>query len=433
MKSYIANESIYYHIYPFGFVGAPDINEGEKTAGNRIYKIAEHIPHMKRLGINALYLGPIFESKWHGYDTSDYRLVDSRLGTNSDFEKLCRELEAADIDLILDGVFNHVGRGFFAFEDVRQKREASPYCSWISGLRFDMNNSYNDGFHYEAWQGHEELVKLNLKNEEVVSYLLESVGMWIDRFGIKGLRLDAADCVDDDFFRRLREYTCQKRSDFWLMGEITHGDYRRWANGEMLHSVTNYEMHKAYFSGVNDKNMFEPAHGLLREYGEWGLYKDLVLYNFVDNHDVDRLASNLNSLENIKNIYTLLFTVPGVPSVYYGSEYAVKGKKRLHSDAPRRPCWEDIEVTDSGIELFNHISRLAEVRKGSRALKYGDFKQVHLESECFVFSRTENDNTAVVGVNISSQEKNFCFNVNGRELKLCLKPFDSEIVTFGRE
>ncbi len=429
MKTYIANESIYYHIYPLGFTGAPAKNEGHKTASARIYKISEHIPHMKSLGINALYLGPVFESVYHGYDTADYRKLDTRLGNNEDFEKVCKELEENDIDLILDGVFNHVGRSFFAFKDVKAKREASPYCSWFSGLRFDMNNSYNDGFHYDAWQGHEELVKLNLKNEDVVRYLLDSVDMWIDKFGIKGLRLDAADCIDRDFFKRLRQHTLMRRPDFWLMGEIIHGDYRMWANSEMLHSVTNYEMHKGYYSGINDKNMFEPAHGLLREYGDWGLYKDLVLYNFVDNHDINRLASYLKSTDNLKNIYTMLFTVPGTPSIYYGSEYGIKGEKAKHSDAPLRPRWDDIEVTEEGKKLFEHIAELSEIRKNSNALKYGNYKQLHLENEALVYSRNTQSESCVVAVNISASDK--CFNVfeRGRNLQINLKPFSSEIIT----
>lgn len=429
MTTFIPNESVFYHIYPLGFAGAPKKNQGEKTADKRINKIKAHIPHMKRLGINALYLGPVFESVYHGYDTKDYRMLDTRLGTNEDFEDFCKELEANEIDLILDGVFNHVGRSFFAFEDVKRNRESSPYCSWFSGLRFDMNNSYNDGFHYDAWQGHEELVKLNLRNEDVISYLLESVGMWIERFNIKGLRLDAADCIDKDFFKRLRQYTLAKRPDFWLMGEIIHGDYRMWANPEMLHSVTNYEMHKGYYSGVNDKNMFEPAHGLLREYGDWGLYKDLVLYNFVDNHDINRLASYLKSTDNLKNIYTMLFTVPGTPSIYYGSEYGIKGAKANHSDDPLRPCWEDVQIPDYGNELFEHIAKLAETRKSSKALKYGDYKQVHLESEAFAYSRSKDGETVVVAVNIANYPKTLCFNVNGRDIRAELAPFGSQIIT----
>lgn len=429
MASFIPNECIFYHIYPFGFVGAPRKNEGDSKASARIYKISEHIPHMKSLGINALYLGPVFESVYHGYDTKDYRKLDSRLGTNEDFKAFCKELEANDIDLILDGVFNHVGRHFFAFEDIKKNRQSSPYCSWISGLRFDMNNSYNDGFHYDAWQGHEELVKLNLKNRDVVTYLLESVDMWIDEFGIKGLRLDAADCIDHDFFRELRRHTTEKRPDFWLMGEIIHGDYRRWANPEMLHSVTNYEMHKGYYSGINDKNMFEPAHGLLREYGDWGLYKDLVLYNFVDNHDINRLTSYLKNTDNLKNIYTMLFTVPGTPSVYYGSEYGIEGKKAHHSDAPLRPCWDDIKVTAEGKELFEHIAKLAEIRKASKALKYGNYKQLHLENEALVFSRNTQSESCVVAINISANDKSFNVFENGRNVQINLKPYSSEIIT----
>jgi len=202
-----------------------------------------------------------------------------------------------------------------------------------------------------------------------------------------------------------------------------------WANSEMLHSVTNYEMHKGYYSGINDKNMFEPAHGLLREYGDWGLYKDLVLYNFVDNHDINRLASYLKSTDNLKNIYTMLFTVPGTPSIYYGSEYGIKGEKANHSDAPLRPCWDDIEVTEEGKKLFEHIAELSEIRKNSNALKYGNYKQLHLENEALVYSRNTQSESCVVAVNISASDK--CFNVfeRGRNLQINLKPFSSEIIT----
>ena len=428
MSAFIPNECIFYHIYPLGFTDAPKKNEGKVTSAPRINKISEHIPHMLKLGINALYLGPVFESVYHGYDTADYRKLDTRLGTNEDFEEFCKKLEENGIDLILDGVFNHVGRNFFAFEDIKKKRESSAYCNWISGLRFDMNNSYNDGFHYDAWQGHEELVKLNLKNEDVVTYLLESVRMWIEKFGIKGLRLDAADCIDHDFFRRLRKFTTDIRPDFWLMGEIIHGDYRIWANKDMLHSVTNYEMHKGYYSGINDKNMFEPAHGLLREYGEWGLYKDLVLYNFVDNHDINRLASYLKNKDNLKNIYTMLFTVPGTPSVYYGSEYGIEGKKEHHSDAPLRPCWDNISIPEKGEELFEHIADLSKIRKASKSLKYGDFKQVHLENQCFAFSRSYQGETTVVAVNIADSAKKLNLNINSKNIELELDAFGSKII-----
>jgi len=129
---------------------------------------------MKYIGINALYIGPIFQSATHGYDTTDYRRIDTRLGTNEDFKKVAQELKKNDIKIVLDGVFNHVGRKFFAFEEVRKHREGSQYCSWFSGLRFDFNNSYNDGFHYDSWEGHELLVKLNKQNPDVeTTYLTQ--------------------------------------------------------------------------------------------------------------------------------------------------------------------------------------------------------------------------------------------------------------------
>ena len=174
---------------------------------------------MKKLGVNALYLGPVFESHEHGYDTSDYRMLDHRLGTNDDFKRVCDSLHAADIRIVLDGVFNHVGRDFWAFRDVQEKKEKSTYCDWFSNLHFHARSPLNDDFTYDAWEGHYNLVKLNLENEEVVRYLLDSVAMWMDEFHIDGLRLDAADCIRPEFFRRLKAFCKEKNPDFWLMGK----------------------------------------------------------------------------------------------------------------------------------------------------------------------------------------------------------------------
>ena len=231
-----AQSAVFYQIYPMGFCGAPFENDG--VAVNRIQKVKEWIPHLEKLGIGAIYFSPVFESDTHGYDTRDYKKIDCRLGTNQDFKEVCEALHRAGIRVVLDGVFNHVGRGFWAFQDVKEKREASPYKDWFH-INFGGNSGYNDGFWYEGWEGHYELVKLNLRHPDVVRHLLDAVGMWMDRFHIDGLRLDAADCVDFDFFRALKGYVRERNPDFWLMGEIIHGDYARWANPELLDSVTN--------------------------------------------------------------------------------------------------------------------------------------------------------------------------------------------------
>ena len=176
-------------------------------------------PIITRLGANAIYFSPVFESDTHGYNTRDYRKLDVRLGTNEDFRQVCENLHAAGIKVVLDGVFNHAGRGFFAFQDVQKNRWDSPYKDWFF-LNFDGNSNYNDGFWYEGWEGNYDLVKLNLRNEEVVRYLLDSVKYWIEYFDIDGLRLDVAYCLDHDFIRRLRSCCDSLKKDFFLVGEM---------------------------------------------------------------------------------------------------------------------------------------------------------------------------------------------------------------------
>ena len=167
-----AENSVFYQIYPLGFCGAPEENDGVTV--NRIAKVGDWAEHIEKLGANAVYLCPIFDSDRHGYDTRDYRKLDPRLGTNEDFRKVCEALRGHGIKVVLDGVFNHVGRGFWAFRDVQEKKWDSPYKDWFH-ISFDGNSNYNDGFWYEGWEGHYELVKLNLRNPAVVDYLLGCV------------------------------------------------------------------------------------------------------------------------------------------------------------------------------------------------------------------------------------------------------------------
>ena len=173
-------KSAIYHIYPLGFCGCERTRDEFSGEVHRIKKIIEWIPHLKAMSINAVYLGPVFESAAHGYDTSDYTKIDARLGTNEDFTEVCKALHENGIKIILDGVFNHVGREHFAFKDVKLNRERSRYCGWFCNLNFGGNTAYNDGFWYEGWNNCYDLVKLNLRNNEVVEYLLNAVKMWIE-------------------------------------------------------------------------------------------------------------------------------------------------------------------------------------------------------------------------------------------------------------
>lgn len=420
-------KAVFYHIYPLGFTGAPAVNEGADTAGSRILKVIEWIPHLKELGVNAVYFGPIFESVAHGYDTTDYYKTDSRLGTKEDFKKVFSELKNNGIRIVLDGVFNHVGRRFPAFMDLQQKLWDSEYKDWFYRIDFGGQSAFGDRFYYDNWEGNADLVKLNLKNPAVADYLLEAVKMWIDEWDIDGLRLDAANCVDHDFFRKLRAVTKGKKQDFWLMGEIIHGDYKVWANPEMLDSVTNYECYKGIYSSHNDKNYFEIAHSLKRQFGQGGLYQNLRLYNFLDNHDVNRIASSLKDKRDLENVYTLLYMMPGVPSIYYGSEWGIEGVKGkgAEADIPLRPDIALDDMKGQNEELIQHIKKLSNLRTSSEAICKGSYEEVFLRNEQYAFARVLGDEVKIAAFNISESSFTFDFNYRGKQYHFELEPHTS--------
>lgn len=392
-----AYESVFYQIYPLGFVGAPFENDGVLT--HRIEKVADWIPHIEKLGANAIYFSPVFDSDTHGYNTRDYRVIDPRLGTNEDFSSLTKNLHEHGIRVVLDGVFNHVGRGFWAFQDVLKNRWESPYKDWFF-IHFDGNSNYNDGLWYEGWEGCYDLVKLNLRNEEVVQHIFSCIKGWVEEFDIDGLRLDVAYCLDHDFLRRLRSFCNDLKPDFFLVGETLHGDYNQIMNDSMLHSVTNYECYKGLHSSFNSMNMFEIVHSLLRQFGpeQWTLYRGKHLLSFVDNHDVTRIASLLNNERHLPLIYALAYTMPGIPCVYYGSEWGAKARKE-EGDPALRACFDAPHQTD----LTDFISRLSAVKKASNALNYGDFRSVVLTNKQCIFERKTAEERVLVAINADGE------------------------------
>lgn len=391
------NKAFFYQIYPLGLCGAPAQNDGETVS--RLKTLHGWITHIKSLGANAVYFSPLFSSDSHGYDTRDYGRIDCRLGTNEDMAELCKELHQNGIRIVLDGVFNHVGRGFWAFCDLLKNREHSRYRDWFH-VSFDGNSCYNDGFWYEGWEGHYELVKLNLKNPEVVAHLLNAVEGWIREFDIDGLRLDVAYCIDPDFIAELRRFTTALKSDFFLLGEMIHGDYNRLVNDTMLHSCTNYACYKGLYSSCNSGNMFEIAHSLGNQFGsqQWCTYRGKRLLNFVDNHDVSRIATILNNPEQLGALYCLLFTMPGLPCVYYGSEWGIEGDK-ASGDAALRPA---IEHPNSN-ELTETIKKLAALRASTSALLLGDYNNLYIRDRQLVFERSIPEQRVAVAINIGSE------------------------------
>ncbi len=394
-----------YHIYPLGLCGAPEHNELSSAPVARLDSLYPWIDHIVSLNLNTVYLGPVFESTAHGYDTADYYRVDRRLGSNDTLKALIGAMKARGLRVILDGVFNHVGRDFWAFRDLQTNGRLSAYADWFYNLDFSRTSPYGDPFAYEGWAGHYNLVKLNLCHPAVRQHLFDAVTFWVNEFGIDGLRLDAADQLDHDFIRALRAHCNGLKPEFWLMGEIIHGDYRRWANPDMLDATTNYECYKGLYSSHVDRNYFEIAYALNRQFGPDGLYRHLLLYSFADNHDVSRVLSALDRPVHLYPLHILLTTMPGVPSVYYGSEWGIPGKRTQTSDRMLRPVI-DLDrdpATFPQRDLARTIQRLLALRREIPALRHGEYRQIFVDHEQFVFARRTPDQTVIVAVNAADR------------------------------
>lgn len=390
------DEAVFYHIYPLGLAGAPKQNDyGEPV--HRLNTLLPWVDHIKEIGGSALYIGPLFESVGHGYETTDYKKLDSRLGTNEDLTAFVAYCHEQGIKVIFDGVFNHTGRDFFAFKDIQVNRENSQYKDWYCNVNFWGNNEYNDGFSYDNWGGYNLLVKLNQKNPAVVDYICDVIRFWVSEFDVDGIRLDAADVLDFDFMKALRRTANEVKPDFWLMGEVIHGDYSRWVNGETLHSVTNYTLHKALYSGHNDHNYFEIAH-TVRRLQNMGTLK---LYNFVDNHDVERIYTKLTNKAHFAPVHVLLYTLPGVPSIYYGSEFGIEGRKEYGSDDSLRPALniEDYKDSVKTNPCTALIAALGKVRQAVPALSYGSYDELMLTNRQFAYARDLDGTRVIVSVN----------------------------------
>lgn len=395
------DEAVFYHIYPLGLCGAPKENSYSEPV-HRLNQLIPWISHIRQIGCNALYIGPLFESVGHGYETTDYKKLDCRLGDNKDLTDFVAACHENGIRVILDGVFNHTGRDFFAFQDIKKNRESSPYRDWYCNVNFSGNTEYNDGFSYENWGGYNLLVKLNQQNPAVRDYICDVIRFWVSEFDIDGIRLDAADVLDFEYMKALRQTANEVKPDFWLMGEVIHGDYTRWVNEGTLHSVTNYHLHKALYSGHNDHNFFEIAHTVKRLYEMGGNRPEgLKLYNFTDNHDVERIYTKLSNKAHFTPVHILLYTLPGVPSIYYGSEFGIEGKKENYSDDSLRPAlnlsdYEDALSTNPCTRL---IAALSSIRQQNKALSYGDYRELSLTNRQYAFSRNTPEESVIITVN----------------------------------
>jgi glycosidase len=416
------DEAVFYHIYPLGLTGAPRLNDYSEPV-HRLNTLLPWIGHLKKLGFTALYIGPLFQSVGHGYETTDYRALDSRLGTNEDLKNFVAACHKAGLRVIFDGVFNHTGRDFFAFRDIQANRERSAYLGWYCNVNFWGNNEYNDGFSYDNWGGFNLLVKLNQRNPAVRDYICGVIRFWVNEFDVDGIRLDAADVLDFEFMKALRRTADEVKPDFWLMGEVIHGDYSRWANEHTLHSVTNYALHKALYSGHNDHNYFEIAHTVQRTNGL--VPQHIKLYNFVDNHDVERIHTKLMNKAHYLPVHILLYTLPGIPSVYYGSEFGIDGRKERGSDDSLRPYID----LNAHLGDYEHnpctalIAALGRIHaKYSQDLVWGDYRQLALTTQQYAFARGRliiavNNSDGEAWINVEAQASAYVGLLSGKRIE----------------
>ncbi len=325
-----ADHAILWHVHPLGFTGAERAAlPGGEPARHRLRHLAAWLDYAVELGCNGLLLGPVFAAQTHGYDTVDHFSIDARLGDDDDFDALVTAAGQRGLRLILDGVFNHVGRGFPAFKAAVAGGPGTPAARWFRRTP--------DGSDYAVFEGHGQLVELDHDEPAVLSYVIEVMTHWLAR-GAGGWRLDAAYAVPPSFWAKAVPAVREAFPGAWFLGEMVHGDYAAYAAEAALDSITQYELWKAVWSSLNDRNFYELDHAL----GRHNTFMDGELaQTFVGNHDVTRLASALNDERHFSLALAILFCVGGVPSVYYGDEQGFRGLKehREGGDDEIRPAF----------------------------------------------------------------------------------------------
>ncbi|MEU4241737.1 alpha-amylase family glycosyl hydrolase [Actinoplanes sp. NPDC026619] len=338
------DHAIWWHVYPLGFLG---------NGKRKLPALEGWLDHLLTLGCNGLMLGPVFASESHGYDTTDHFRVDPRLGTEDDLVALIDKAQSLGVRVMLDGVFNHVGRSFSPFADVLSNGAASPYADWF----------VREGDDFRVFEGHRNLVALNHASPAVADHVAGVMEYWSER-GVSAWRLDAAYAVPVPFWRTVTDRVRAKNPGVWFSGEIIHGDYAAYVSEGGLDSVTQYELWKAIWSSLNDTNPHELAWALTR-HNE--MLAGFVPQTFVGNHDVTRIASRLTEPRHLPHALAVLFTVGGVPSIYAGDERGWHGVKeeRAGGDDAIRPEFPPTpaDLDDYGVEIQNLHQQLIGIRR----------------------------------------------------------------------
>jgi cyclomaltodextrinase / maltogenic alpha-amylase / neopullulanase len=381
---------IWWHVYPLGFVGAFPSDAAPQAHEHRLRRIAEWFDHAIALGASGIALGPIFESRTHGYDTTDHYRIDPRLGDDDDFDYLIAEARQRGLRVLLDGVFNHVGTDFSRY---RQAAHDQAAARWFRG---------RPG-RFRTFEGHDGLLTLNHDNPAVADYTADVMAHWLQR-GADGWRLDAAYAVPQHFWMSVLPKVRQAHPDAWFVGELIHGDYAAVVRETGFDSATQYELWKAIWSGLNDGNFFELDHALQRHAV---LLESFAPLTFIGNHDVTRIASQLKRPEHLAHAFVVLMTVGGIPSIYAGDEFGYRGVKedRFGGDDAVRPEFGSppAQLDEHGVEIWSLHQYLIGLRRRHPWLYAASTTARRLENEQYVYETRHGDQALIVALNIGEK------------------------------
>ena len=407
-------DAIFYQIFPDRFANGdtsndpPNVRDWEAIPtikgfhGGDLKGIVDHMDYLVDMGINTLYLNPIFQAaSTHRYDTYDYFKVDPKLGTLKDFHNLIEDAHANGIRVIIDGVFNHCGRGFFAFSDILENGKDSPYLNWFHVKAFPLDAyTSGDATNYLGWWNHKSLPKFNTDEPAVRDYFMKVARYWIEQ-GADGWRLDVPNEIDDDdFWDEFRRVVKDVHPDAYILGEIWDGN-PRWVGEHHFDGLMHYPVRDALFdvlrNEINAVTFAERVESLLTKYDQENVYAMQLL---LGSHDTKRIQVKLNyDQARVKLASLFPFVYPGAPCIYYGDEIGLDGGK--DPDCRRAFPWDESKWDHSLREWFK---KLIQIRKDRVSLRRGDYQQIAVSKDGYAFCRCQGDEHTFVVINFSDLE-----------------------------
>ena len=377
------NETVWYQIFPDRFCRGMESKaesdvlpwrtgevSNEERFGGNLKGIREKLPYLTELGITGIYLNPIMEAESnHKYDTKDYTKIDPHFGTGEEFARLVREAHEQGIRVMVDAVFNHCGRGFAPWQDVLEKGKNSEYADWFmihDWEQISKRADTRDGRFY-SFAFTDGMPKLNTNHEAVIDYFTKICEEWIRKFDIDGIRFDVGNEISHTFLKYLRRHLRKLKPELYLLGEIWH-DASQWLYGDEYDAVMNYPLMSGIHDFFLDKGMEKAEFEYMVNhcYTMYMQQNNNVMFNLLDSHDTQRLMSRFDNLDMFYQQLAILFTMPGSPCIYYGTEIAMEGG--FDPDCRRCMPWNELGTKENE-EKFRAMQKLISMRKKEAACK----------------------------------------------------------------